>query len=146
VGIRAARAANLIATLVPAAIAAATYSWFWSVSIALQAALTIVGVGLFTGELLLGGVGYVPFAHAYAPGRARLQSRWPIYLIGGNLLLQMPPYLTRQFMLMGAGWIPGAALLAAAAGVRLFRARQPEPLDLVDAEREANETLALRLY
>lgn len=145
-GVRAARAANAIVTLAISGLAAAVYAWFWDAGVALQLVIAIAGIGLFIGEVLLGGLEYVPFAQAYHPGRARLQSRWPIYLIATNVMLELVPYAILQLLDIGYAWLAGVTFAVMAAGVAAWRARQPQAPDLVDEEREASETLALRLY
>jgi hypothetical protein len=145
VGIRAARVANLVAALMPAAAAGAVYAALWDVSIALQISFAIAALGLLIGEILLGGLEYVPFAHPYVAGRARLQARWPVYFIAANVVLQLVPYLIRELVLFGFGFVAAAVLFGAAVGVRVFRARQPEPLDLVDPEGDPDGAIALHL-
>lgn len=119
------------------------YLWFWPPAIAVSLSFTVFAFGAVILELALRSVDFVPYARAYNPERGKLQSRWPLFLVGFVLSMQALPSVVR-FSLVAENYVIMPLLLGLLAiGLRL--SHPPEPPPLVDADFE-NKPLALRLY
>ena len=88
-------------------------------------------------------VDFVPYARAYNPERGKIQARWPYFLGGFVLSMQVLPFLVR-FSLVAGNYVIMPALLGLLA-VGLRYAHPPEPPDLIDAEF-VDKPLGLHLY
>jgi hypothetical protein len=105
----AARRLLWITGVVPPTLLALAIFWIiWGPNVAWQHALLSLAVGAVLVELLLAGLKGVPCAEPYAPGGARLQSRWPWYLL---LLVSLNIYVPQaEAMLLGGS--SGVPILA----------------------------------
>jgi hypothetical protein len=133
------------AGVVPPTMTSLVAFWIvWGPAVAWQHALLSVGVGIVLVEILVAGLSGVPCGRAYAPGGARLRSRWPWYLL---LLVTLNIYIPQAEarLLRGPSGVPilAAVLVALALAVRLradWRQRQgvdgmdPEAMTVIDLQ------------
>ena len=91
--------------LPPTLVAFAIFWVFWNFGVAWRHALLSIAIGGLLVELLLAGLKGVPCAEPYAPGGARLQSRWPWYLL---LLVSLNIYIPQgeAMLLRGQYGVP----------------------------------------
>jgi hypothetical protein len=122
----AARRLLWITGVVPPTLLAFTIFWIvWGPNVAWPHALLSLAVGAVLVELLLAGLKGVPCAEPYMPGGARLQSRWPWYLL---LLVSLNIYVPQAeaMLLRGSSgtWILAGVLALDALIVRLWADRR----------------------
>jgi hypothetical protein len=112
--------------VVPPTLAAFVVFWAaWGPSVAWRHALLSTAIGALLVELLLAGFRGVPCAEPYAPGNARLSSRWPWYLL---LLVSLNIYIPQgeAMLLRTANGVPilTAFIVVDALIVRLWTDRR----------------------
>ena len=77
----------------------------WGDGFAVVAALAVMATGVVLAEVHLWGFIGVPGARLLAPGAAKLQSRWPLYLTGVYLTtVQLPVLLAAAHAGSASGW------------------------------------------
>jgi hypothetical protein len=144
IGTSAARAAGLLITFAYAAlICLPAYLSFWTKAIALSLAVTVFAFGAVIAEAGVRSVDFVAYARAYNPERGKLQARWPYFLLGFVLAMQLVPFVVR-FSLVAGNYVIMPAVLGLLA-IALRFAHPPEPPDLIDADF-VDKPLGLHLY
>ena len=92
-------------------------------------------------ELLLLGLGKLPFTSTYYPGRGRLRTRWPLYLIAFTNYCFTTASVELLFLSSPAHLVPfavlGAIAIGAAWAVRLHRARALPGLTFEEEDPDA---------
>ena len=126
--------------LPPVLVSAAAFWVSWNWSMAWRHALLSSAVGGLLVELLVAGMKGVPCGCAYAPGGARLKSRWPWYLL---LIVTLNIYLPQaeaRLMRVDHGVpIMAGVLVIVAIAVRLWADRRQR----LGVDRVMNEDMTL---
>lgn len=144
IGTSAARAAGLlIATAYAGLMCLPAYLSFWTPAVALSLTLTVLAFGAVIVEATVRSIDFVAYARPYNPERGKLQARWPYFLLGFVLAMQMLPFLVRFSLAAGKYAIMPGVLGLLAIGLRM--AHPPEPPDLIDADF-IDKPLGLHLY
>jgi hypothetical protein len=136
------RNAFLIAgALPPALLAAAGAAMLWGPWPAVVHGTVCAGMGWLLGEALLVGLGKLPFTSTYYPGRGRLRTRWPLYLVIFTNFCFTTASLELVFLRSPRHLALFVALAAAAIGIvrtiRVHRARALPGLTFEDDDPDA---------
>ena len=131
---------RLIATIgigVPGLIGGVICVVFWGPAIALVHTLVFASASMLTMEVLFAGFDGTPCTTPYEPGRAQLQSRWPLYVLGVFLLaIQLPSFESWAFLRDEPRLLWRlAAVLAVAAFIVRRRADRDLPAHTADDRR-----------
>jgi len=95
----------------------------------------VVSVAVLMAQTIALTVDFVPFTRPYAPGHARLKTRWPLYLLGLWVFAFWPARLAMRAagdeasMLQIAGWVLAAAAVLEIVGRVLASRWQMDPAE-----------------
>lgn len=135
------------AVLPAAAVAAISVSWLWGVFAGIQHAMFCSVLGIVLIQVLVRGLDKIPFTCTYVPGKSRVTSYWPAYLMAFATLTYGMASLEGMLLKSVAAYLTVTGILGAlAAGLRWSRIRAARQLvSLRFQEEEPDQPTLLSL-